>query len=99
MPSSKCVAPTLAMVKKALAFTRGLSGTDRLLVHCGHGVSRSPAVALAIFAQDEPTVSERDLFHRVLDLRPYAAPNSLIIAHADRLLKRGGRLSEAILGR
>jgi predicted protein tyrosine phosphatase len=98
MPGSRCVAPTSPMVKKALAFARHLGDFDNLLIHCGHGISRSTALALAILAQAEPDVDEAAVFQKVLKLRPQASPNVLIVKYADKLLRRGGRLSKAILG-
>ncbi len=99
MPGSRCVAPTTSMVKRALKFADELSDADILLIHCNYGQSRSPALALAILAQAEPHVAEGELFQRVLQLRPQAVPNALIVEHADKLLKRRGRLSKAILAR
>jgi predicted protein tyrosine phosphatase len=99
MPGSRCIAPTSSMVKKALAFARRLADSDNLLINCGHGISRSTAMALAILAQAEPDADEAAVFHKVLKLRPQASPNALIVKHADKLLHRRGRLSKGILAR
>lgn len=98
MPGSRCIPPTTTMVARALRFAARLSESDSLVINCNLGLSRSPAIALAILAQAEPTVSERELFLRVLNLRPEASPSPLIVGFADKRLRRGGRLSQAILG-
>jgi predicted protein tyrosine phosphatase len=99
IPGSRCIAPTSSMVKKSLAFAGRLRDSDRLLIHCGYGISRSTALALAILAQAEPELDEAAVFQKVLKLRPQASPNALIVKYADKLLKRRGRLSRAILAR
>jgi predicted protein tyrosine phosphatase len=96
MPGSRCVAPTRAMVKKALAFAKALPDDARLLVHCGHGISRSTALAFAILCQAQPDLTEEKVYQKMLRLRPQAFPNALIVAYADALLNRNGRMSQAI---
>ena len=95
-PGSRCSAPTSAMVRKALGFARSLSDEDTLLIHCGHGISRSTAVAFAILCQASPKSSEDLLFQELLKLRPQACPNTLIIKIAEKLLKREGKMTRAI---
>ena len=99
MPGSRCIVPTATMVRRALEFARQLSGSDILMVHCGHGISRSTALAFAILAQAEPDASAPELFQQVLKLRPQAEPNILIVKHADAILRRQGSLSRAIASR
>jgi predicted protein tyrosine phosphatase len=95
MPGSRCIAPTATLVRRALAFARDLSENDVLLVHCGQGISRSTAIALAILCQANPDISEKQHFRKVLNLRPEACPNALILRHADTLLGRRGRIARA----
>lgn len=63
-----------------------------LLVHCHMGISRSTAAMLTLLAQTYPDEDENKLFERLLDIRPQAWPNSLMIQYADDLLSRQGRL-------
>ncbi|MBD2749024.1 protein-tyrosine-phosphatase [Microvirga sp. BT688] len=67
-----------------------------LLVHCHMGVSRSTAAMLTLLAQTHPEESEEKLFERLTEIRPQAWPNSLMIAFADELLSRNGRLVDAL---
>jgi predicted protein tyrosine phosphatase len=92
MPGSSCIAPTLAMVKAALAFAKNLSPSDCLLIHCGHGISRSTAITWAILCQQNPKAMAAESYAQLLALRPQAVPNRLIVKYADRLLKQRGCL-------
>jgi predicted protein tyrosine phosphatase len=67
-----------------------------LLVHCHMGVSRSTAAMLTLMAQANPNESEDRLFERLVEIRPQAWPNSLMIDFADELLSRNGRFTEAL---
>jgi predicted protein tyrosine phosphatase len=67
-----------------------------LLVHCHMGVSRSTAAMLTLMAQANPNESEDRLFERLVEIRPQAWPNSLMIDFADELLSRNGQLTEAL---
>jgi predicted protein tyrosine phosphatase len=96
MPGSRCIAPSPAMVRKALVFAKRLRPDDILVVCCGFGVSRSTAIAFAVMCQADPSVPEPEVFRRLLEIRPHAFPNPLIVAHADKLLGRAGRMSRAI---
>ena len=50
--------PTSTHLQQVLDFTRDLTDTDRLLVHCKGGHSRSPAMAIAICMQHGMTYRE-----------------------------------------
>jgi len=82
---------TLADVERAVAFAR--SWTDRsLLVHCFHGVGRSAGIALAILADRLGPGNEAQALERLLAVRPEVTPNLVVVALADELLCRSGRL-------
>lgn len=66
-----------------------------LLIHCFAGVSRSTAAAVTLMAQRNPG-REAEVFAALGDIRPRAWPNSVMVAHADRLLGRAGALVEAM---
>jgi predicted protein tyrosine phosphatase len=79
----------------------GLAGSLRasrgtVLVHCEAGISRSSAAALVLYACWLGPGKEREALQRVLAQRPVAWPNRLMVAHADRLLGRDGRLLEVV---
>ena len=74
-----------------------------LLMHCAAGVSRSTAaalVALCLHAEGNERGDERGdermLAQRLRRAAPHAAPNRRIVALADRLLGREGRLIAAV---
>jgi predicted protein tyrosine phosphatase len=67
-----------------------------LLVHCHMGVSRSTAAMAILMAQSDKAESEEWIFSRLLELRPQAWPNSLMIELADEQLDRRGRLTYAL---
>jgi len=96
------MAPTSAHVEEVLAFGEGLKNTadarkeGHLLVHCHMGVSRSTAAMLTLMAQTQPDVAEDELFAALRAIRPIAWPNSRMIAFADDLLGRDGRLVSAL---
>ena len=66
-----------------------------LLVHCFVGASRSTAAAYAILCQYHGAGEEENCMQELLRIRPYAAPNSLIVDIADEVLNRGGALKAA----
>jgi predicted protein tyrosine phosphatase len=88
-------APTRDDVARLLAFAGGWDGARPLLVHCWAGVSRSTAAAYVI-ACARSDRSERDIALALRQASPGATPNPLIVAHADALLGREGRMSAAI---
>jgi predicted protein tyrosine phosphatase len=96
MPGCRCIAPTRSMVQKALKFGRALTAKDSLLVHCGHGISRSTAIAFAILCQDKPETPEIEVLKEIVRIRAVASPNVLIVRYADALLSRKGRMNEAL---
>jgi predicted protein tyrosine phosphatase len=96
LPGSRCIAPTAAMVTRALSFAKTLADGDTLLVVCGHGVSRSTALAFSILCQANSEITEQQVLERLLEIRPHAYPNALVVKLADALLKRQGRMSRVI---
>lgn len=67
-----------------------------LLIHCWFGVSRSTAAALIVAAAHNPDVAERELAERLRQTAPFATPNPMMIALADKALGRAGRLVSAV---
>ena len=73
---------------KVQRFLAELDGDTALHVHCFAGVSRSTAVACFVLAILEPGLTDTQIVRRVLDVRPVAMPNRLLLKHADALLGR-----------
>ena len=97
-PRPGLVAPERSHVEALLAFGRAAAAMHgaHLLVHCHMGVSRSTAAMTALLAQAHPEAAEEAVFEQVARIRPQAWPNSQLIAHADALLGRNGRLFESL---
>jgi predicted protein tyrosine phosphatase len=86
-------------ILRIIELAEGLrSDTGTVLIHCEAGVSRSSAAALIMYACWFGPGREQEAMERVLTQRPVAIPNRRMIELADRLLDRGGRLLEAIVG-
>jgi predicted protein tyrosine phosphatase len=95
-PAPGVVLPQKSDVDAILAFARDAGDVRHLLIHCHAGISRSTAAMLMILAQAHPDESEDAVVDRLLEIRPQAWPNSRMIAVADELLGRDGRLNVAI---
>jgi predicted protein tyrosine phosphatase len=95
------VAPSINDVEMILDFDRKtrrhIRPGKRFLIHCHAGISRSTATALAILADRLGPGFEKEavecLVRATEDNEPW--PNATLVAHADALLGRGGRLCEA----
>jgi predicted protein tyrosine phosphatase len=95
-PAQGVVLPGRADIEAILAFGREAGDVSHLLIHCHAGISRSTAAMLMILAQAYPRESEDAAGERLLAIRPQAWPNSRMIAFADELLGRDGRLTAAV---
>jgi predicted protein tyrosine phosphatase len=84
--------PTSTHLQQVLNFTQDLTDTDRLLVHCKGGRSRSPAMAIAICMQHGMTY--REAFAHVAAIRSALLPNQLFIQHIDEHFGLNGKLVE-----
>jgi predicted protein tyrosine phosphatase len=94
LPSRDDVAAVLSFGEALAASPSGQNG--HLLVHCHAGISRSTAAMAMLMLQADPDADERALFDRLLAIRPKAWPNSRMIAFADEMLGREGRLLRAV---
>ena len=95
-PIDDLVPPTGAHVAELIEFIRGWDQRAPLLVHCWAGISRSTAtafIALCMLNEDRP---ETALAQAIRDSAPHAQPNRLIVALADDLLGREGRMLDAV---
>lgn len=82
-------------VEALLAFLRDWDRARPLVVHCYAGVSRSPAAAfIAACALTESP--EIELARDLRRLSPSATPNRHLIALADAIMSRQGRMIAAI---
>ncbi len=67
-----------------------------LLLHCWMGVSRSPAAAFIVQCAFHPGADEFALARELRSIAPFATPNRRLVALADALLEREGRMTAAI---
>lgn len=95
-PREGLVAPSTEHVEALLAFAEGWTGARPLLIHCWAGVSRSTAAAYVIACASTAPGREAVWAARLRDAAPTATPNALVVAHADRLLGRGGAMIRAV---
>jgi predicted protein tyrosine phosphatase len=97
LPKPEHVEAVLDFGAKIIAGPAGRADAH-LLVHCHMGISRSTAAMAMLLAQSNRPETEEGIFAHLLELRPQAWPNSLMIEFADDLLGRGGRLINALGG-
>jgi predicted protein tyrosine phosphatase len=90
------ILPATRHIEQLLAFAREWDRKTPLVIHCYAGVSRSPAAAFITACALAPTRSERNVAHRLRVASPTATPNQRLIALADLILERRGRMVEAI---
>ena len=90
------VAPDVAHVQTLLNFVRAWDRTHPMLIHCYAGVSRSTAAAYVAACALRRDYCEFETAQNLRVLSPTATPNARIIAIADNLLGRGGRMVSAI---
>ena len=83
-------------VADLLDFVRGWDRRAPLVVHCYAGISRSTASAFASACALAPHRDEASIAQALRRASPTATPNIRIVALADRLLGRDGRMIAAI---
>lgn len=88
--------PGEAHVIRLLDFARSWDRSRPLVVNCYAGISRSTASAYIITAALAPSRDEEELARTLRWLSPSATPNPRLIATADAILGRDGRMIAAI---
>jgi predicted protein tyrosine phosphatase len=89
------IAPDRRTVGAILDFARDWTGARPMLVHCWAGISRSSAAAYMITCARNPGC-ESNIADELRRRAPFATPNRLMVALADDVLQRSGRMVEAI---
>ena len=85
--------PGIEHIASALQFARtAWSLHGRLIIHCEYGASRSPGLAYVLIADRLGPGCEAQALKCVLELRPCALPNKLVVEIGDRFLNREGEL-------
>ena len=90
------VMPAEQHIDDMLRFVRRWDRTAPLVVHCYAGISRSTAGAFVTVCALNPQRDERQIARTLRLASPTAYPNIRIVRLADRMLKRNGRMVQAI---
>lgn len=88
--------PGAEHVERLLAFARAWDRRRPKVIHCFAGISRSTAAAYIVAATLEPGRDEAELARALRRASPTATPNARLIALADDMLSRNGRMVDAI---
>jgi predicted protein tyrosine phosphatase len=88
--------PGEAHIQSLLDFAGKWDRSRPLVVNCYAGISRSTASAYIIAAALSPKRDEAELANTLRAVSPSATPNPRLIALADQILGRSGRMIEAI---
>lgn len=95
-PMEGLVLPHEGVVQQLLTFARDWDETAPMLIHCWAGVSRSTASAFVLACERSPHADERAIAASMRAAAPHASPNRRIVALADDLLGRRGRMVDAV---
>ncbi len=101
-PRDNLIPPDAGHISQLLAFGEAwhAQAAQRngapLLIHCWAGISRSPAAAFILLCALNPQADEQTIARLLRQASDTATPNPLMVQIADRLLRREGRMSDAI---
>lgn len=95
-PTSGLVLPAEAHVNQLIDFVTSWDQYRPLLIHCWAGVSRSTAGVFIALCELNPQLAEDEVAKLLREASPTATPNGRLVALADRLMGRGGRMIEAV---
>jgi predicted protein tyrosine phosphatase len=90
------VLPGAEHVEELLAFVRRWGRESPLVIHCYAGISRSTAAAFVSACALAPQRSEDEVAQALRQASPTATPNRRIVAVADDILGRRGRMVDAV---
>jgi predicted protein tyrosine phosphatase len=96
VPMDGYVIPCDEHVRRLIDFARDWDRRQPMVVHCYAGISRSTAGAYVAACALNPRREEWAIAHALRRASPTATPNTRIVALADRLLGRDGRMVAAI---
>jgi predicted protein tyrosine phosphatase len=90
------ILPDAEHVQTLLDFAKAWDRAAPLLIHCYAGVSRSTAAAFISACALNPEREEMEIARAIRAASPTATPNARLVALADTILNRRGRMNEAI---
>jgi predicted protein tyrosine phosphatase len=95
-PADGHVLPGEAHVRSLVEFARDWDREAPMVIHCFAGVSRSTAAAFISACALNPPRDEFEIANAIRAASPTATPNARLVALADEILMRRGRMSSAI---
>lgn len=95
-PMEGLILPSADLVHRLLAFGRAWDASTPMIVHCWAGISRSSASAFILACDRNPDADERLIALRMRQAAKHAYPNRKIVALADDILGRRGRMVDAV---
>jgi predicted protein tyrosine phosphatase len=95
-PVGGLVAPGREHVGALVDFVAGWNRKQAMVVHCHAGISRSTAAAFIALCAMRPDRDERAIARALRDASVFATPNRRLVALADELLQRDGRMVAAV---
>lgn len=95
-PMDGHVLPAAEHVEQLLAFVRRWERDAPMVIHCWAGISRSTAGAFAAACALAPERDEASIARALRAASPLATPNRRIVAVADDILGRNGRMVDAV---
>ena len=89
--------PMREHVEKLIAFMSDWDRSSPVLIHCWAGVSRSTASAFIASCLLNPDQEESEIAELLRQASPTAKPNRRLVAFADELMGRDGRMITAVM--
>jgi predicted protein tyrosine phosphatase len=86
------IIPAEEHVRKLLGFVKAWDKAQPMVIHCYAGVSRSTAAAMITACALNPERNERGIADLIRQRSPTATPNMRLVAVADQILGREGRM-------
>ena len=97
-PQEGMVLPAEEHVRRLINFAEAWHREQPMVIHCFAGISRSTAAAFITLCVTRPDRDEHEIARRLRSVSTIATPNMRLIALADDLLGRRGRMVAAITG-
>ena len=95
-PADGMICPAEEHLLELLVFVSRWDRREPIVVHCFAGISRSTAAAFFAFCALRPDLDEEEVARRLRSRSPEATPNARIVAFADAILQREGRMVRAV---
>jgi len=92
------ILPAREHVEKLIEFVTAWPREQPLVIHCYAGISRSTAAAFIAACALAPHRAEAEIAQALRQASGIATPNRRLVAVADEVLGRGGRMVDAIEG-